>query len=101
MIVEFTVVPLDKGPHLSDHLAPVIDLVDRSGLDYRFTPMGTIVEGDWDPVMDLIRRCHEAMRAGSERVVTTVKIDDHAGRTGRISGKTESVEKRLGRDLKT
>jgi uncharacterized protein (TIGR00106 family) len=101
MIAEFTVVPLDRGPHLTEWLAPVLDIVDESGVDYRFTAMGTILEGDWDQIMATVKRCHDKVRESSERVVTTIKIDDHAGRSKRIRGKVESVEKHLGRGLKT
>jgi uncharacterized protein (TIGR00106 family) len=100
MIAEFTVVPLDKGPHLTEAVSPVLDIVDKSGLDYQFTAMGTIIEGDWDQILATVKRCHEAVRQSSERVVTTLKIDDHAGRTKRIEGKVESVEKTLGRSLR-
>lgn len=100
MIAEFTVVPLDRGPHLSQWLAPVLSIVANSGLDYQVTAMGTILEGDWDQILATIRRCHDKARETSERVVTTLKIDDHAGRTGRLRGKVESVERALGRELR-
>ncbi len=100
MIAEFTVVPLDKGAHLSKWVAPMLEIVDDSGVDYQFTAMGTILEGDWDAVMGVVRRCHARMREQSERVVTTVKIDDHAGKTNRLSGKVKAVESHTGRELK-
>lgn len=100
MIAEFTVVPLDRGEHLSKWVAPIIDIVSASGIDFQFTAMGTIIEGDWDEVMGVVRKCHEQMRSVSTRVVTTVKIDDHVGRTKRMTGKVESVERELGRELK-
>ncbi|MBN1475345.1 MTH1187 family thiamine-binding protein [Candidatus Sumerlaeota bacterium] len=99
MIAEFTVVPLDKGAHLSKWVAPILEIVAESGVSYQFTAMGTILEGDWDEVMSVVRRCHERMREISERVITTVKIDDHAGHSGRMRGKVESVERELGREL--
>lgn len=82
MIVEFTVVPLDKGPHLSKLIAPLLKIVAESGLDYQFTAMATIVEGEWDEVMSLIRRCHEEMLRTSQRVVTTIKISITPGAQG-------------------
>ncbi len=101
MLVEFSMFPLDKGTHLSAPLAKVLKLVDKSGLDYRLTSMGTIVEGSWQRIMALIQQCHERLMEDSERVITTIKIDDHRGRTGRLTGKVESVEKALGKKLKT
>ncbi len=100
MIVEFSVVPVGRGEELAGPVARVLDLVDRSGLPYRLTAMGTIVEGDWDEVLALVRRCHEAMRGESSRVLTHVTIDDRAGASGRIAGKVRDVEQALGRELK-
>ncbi|MGM0509554.1 MAG: MTH1187 family thiamine-binding protein [Thermoplasmatota archaeon] len=99
MIAEFSVVPLDKGESVSEYVSEMLDIIDKSGVDYRFTPMATVVEGDWDEVMDLISRCHHEMRKKSKRVVTDIKIDDREGAKNRISGKIESVEKKVGRDL--
>lgn len=101
MIVEFSVVPVGRGEELAGPVARILDLVDRSGLPYQLTAMGTLVEGDWDAVMDLVRRCHEAMRAETGRVYTHVAIDDRPGASGRIAGKVRDVEKILGRPLKT
>jgi uncharacterized protein (TIGR00106 family) len=99
-IAEFTVVPLDKGESVSKYVSSVLDLVDKSGLEYQFTPMATIVEGDLDDIFKLVRACHDKMRGQSRRVITTLKIDDREGATGRIKGKTGAVEKHLGRELR-
>ncbi len=100
MLAEFSVVPLDKGVSLSDYVSKVLDLVDQSGLEYQLPPMGTIVEGDWDEVMNLIKKCHHTMREHSDRVETKIIIDDRVGAKNRITGKIESVEKKLGKKLK-
>lgn len=101
MLAFFTIAPTGTGgDHLSEAVAGILDIVDKSGLEYRFGPMGTTVEGEWDEVMDLIGRCHARMREDNLRISTLIKIDDHKGRSGRLSGKMESVEKTLGRELK-
>lgn len=100
MIAEFTIVPLDKGESLSQYVSKIIDLVDESGLEYKLTPMGTVVEGDWDEVMDLIKRCHMKMREESNRVDSRIAIDDREGAENRITGKIESVESKLGKKVK-
>ncbi len=100
MIVEFSVVPIGRGEELAGPVARILDLIDRSGLPYQLTAMGTLVEGDWDEVLGLVRRCHEAMRDGSGRVYTHIAIDDRPGASGRITGKVRDVEKVLGRSLK-
>jgi uncharacterized protein (TIGR00106 family) len=100
MIVEFSVVPIGRGEELAGPVARILDLVDKSGLPYQLTAMGTIVEGDWDEVLGLVRRCHEAMRAEAARVLTKITIDDRAAAAGRITGKIRDVEAILGRELK-
>ncbi|MFW6141365.1 MAG: MTH1187 family thiamine-binding protein [Candidatus Saliniplasma sp.] len=101
MIVEFAIVPLDRGESLSEYVSQVIEMVDESGLDYKLTPMGTIVEGEWDEIMDLIKRCHKHVREVSKRVETRIVIDDRESAKGRIKGKVESVKGKLGKDLNT
>ncbi len=100
MLAFFTIAPTGADDHLSKYVAQMLDLIDTSGLDYQFGPMGTTVEGEWDEVMDLIARCHKLMAGQAARVGTTIKIDDHVGRTGRLAGKMASVEKNLGRELR-
>lgn len=100
VMAEFSIVPLDKGESLSSYIAQVMELIDESGLDYQFTPMATIVEGEFEEVLDLIKSCHLKMREVSNRVITTIKLDDREGARGRIKGKVESVEKKAGRKLK-
>lgn len=100
MIAEFSIFPVGKGVHLGKYVAPVIELIEKSGMSYKMTPMGTVVEGDADKVFDLIRACHKKMAKDCDRVITSVKIDDFKGRTGCISKKIQSVEKRLGHEVK-
>jgi uncharacterized protein (TIGR00106 family) len=100
MIVEFSIVPIGKGEELAGLVAKVIDIVDRSGLPYQLTSMGTIVEGEWDDVLSLIKECHLRMRREASRVSTYITIDDRDRARGRIQGKVEDVEKTLGRPLK-
>jgi uncharacterized protein (TIGR00106 family) len=95
MVVAFTIVPLDKGPSLGKYVARVMELVKESGLDYRLTPMSTILEGEWEEIFDVIYRCHQRMRQDSVRVVTTIKVDDREGATRRLDGKIESVERHM------
>ena len=100
MLAKFSIIPLDQGKHLSKQISEILKIVDQSGLGYQLTSMGTIVEGSWQEVMGLIEKCHQQALTFSERVYTTIAIDDFAGRTSRLKGKVESVEKALGKELK-
>jgi uncharacterized protein (TIGR00106 family) len=99
MIAEFSIIPIGKGYSISNEVAEVLDIVDSSGLPYKINPMGSVVEGSWADVMELVRRCHETVSKRSDRVVTSIKIDDRKNSTDRISGKVESVEQKLNKTL--
>lgn len=101
MLAQFSITPLGKGERVGEYVAQILKLVDKSGLDYQLTAMSTLVEGDWDEVMQLIRDCHYHMKSFSNRVMTTIIVDDFAGRIGRLKGKVEDVERLLGKKLKT
>jgi len=100
MIAIFTVVPLGKEA-LSEEVAPIIDIIDKSGVEYRLTSMGTILEGEPDEVWSVIRRCHEKMRDSNRRVSTHVTIDDRQDAKGAMLSKVDDIERHLGRKLKT
>jgi uncharacterized protein (TIGR00106 family) len=99
MIVEFSILPVGVGESLSKHVAKALNIVDESGLKYQFTPMGTILEGEYKAIMKTIRRCHQAVLEDCERVVTTIKIDDRKHAVAEIERKISSVENRLGKEL--
>ena len=100
MLVEFSIVPLGSGSSISSRVAQVLELVDASGLAYKITPMGTVVEGTWDEVFRLIKRCHRITLQQEGRVLTTIRVDDRKGAANRIDAKVQSVEKKLGKVLK-
>jgi len=100
MLAMFSTFPIDKGNSLGKDVAEVIDLIDKSGLDYQTTAMGTIVEGNWDEVMDLIKKCHHKLRENSNRVNTKISIDDRQGAIGRLKGKVADVENIIGREIR-
>jgi uncharacterized protein (TIGR00106 family) len=99
MLAELSIVPLGRGEHLSAALAEILDVVDRSGIRYKFTPSGTCVEGNWDEVMDVVRLAHAKAREGSRHVFTTIRIEDEAGETDKLTRNVTSVEEKLGRQL--
>ncbi len=84
---------------MSHVIARVMKIVIESGIRYKANPMGTVVEGEWDRVMEVIRKCHDEALRGAGRVVTTIKIDDYPGRGDRLESKLESVERKLGAKL--
>jgi uncharacterized protein (TIGR00106 family) len=100
MLAVFSIVPVGAGSSIGDQLAGVLKIVDSSGLPYKVNPMGTVVEGEWDEVMTLVRKCHEAVMKTGERAITTIAVDDRKGKPNRIEEKVKSIERRIGKALK-
>ena len=100
MLLELSVLPLGRGRSISTDVADLVKIIDTSGLDYRLTAAGTIIEGSWDQLVDVARTCHAEMRKKTERVITFMKMDDYGERTGRLAAAVASVEAKVGRPLK-
>lgn len=101
MLVEFSIIPIGTGESMGDAIASVIKLVDDSGIPYKANSMGTVIEGNWDEVMGLIKKCHEEVMKKAPRVVSNISIDLRPGKPqDRLSEKLKAVEKRLGKKIK-
>ena len=101
VLLEFSMSPLGKSESVGKYVSRSLEIIDLSGVEYRLNPMGTVLEGEWDDVMDVVRKCYERMRKDCNRISCTMKVDYRKGKNGRLSGKVASVEKRLKRKLKT
>jgi uncharacterized protein (TIGR00106 family) len=99
-MVEFSIVPVGSGVSLSPIIAEVMKIVIASGVSYRTNAMGTILEGEWDAIMGVVKNCHTLVMQHAERAITTIKIDDRKGKDARMDKKLETVEQKLGMILK-
>ncbi len=95
MIFEVTIAPLGEKS-LSKYVAEVIRIFDDAGLDYKLNPMGTVIEGEWDQVMPIIKKTHEKLfDLGITRVSTLIKIDDRRDKKVRANDKVKHVKRIL------
>ncbi len=101
VLLEFSMSPLGKGESVSKYVAGSLDIIDKSGVDYRLNPMGTVLEGEWDEVMGVVKQCYERMKQDCPRISCVMKVDYREGHSGRLAGKVAAVEKQLNRTLKT
>jgi uncharacterized protein (TIGR00106 family) len=97
VVAEISVVPLGtSGTSLSHFVAGCMEILDtRKDISYQLTPMGTIIEGPLDNVLEVSKILHEApFGKGALRVLTTLKIDDRRDKKITIDSKIESVLKK-------
>lgn len=101
VLLEFSLYPTDKGESVSDYVKRNLEIIDDSGLAYKLGPMGTCLEGEYDEVMAVVKKCFDAMSEDCGRVACQIKIDYRAGRSGRLDGKVQTLVEKTGRDLRT
>ena len=96
-IVEVSIVPIGiESTSLSSYVAGAIAELKLSSLQYELTAMGTIISGDLDAIMKVVRRMHETcFSAGANRVLTQIRIDDRRDRTSSPEKKVASVMEKL------
>jgi len=98
-IVEFSVVPIGtKTPSVSEYVVKAVKVLKKySNLKFEVTPMGTVIEGDdLSEILKVILEAHEAVfKAGAQRVVTTIKIDDRRDKKETMEYKVRSVKNKI------
>ncbi len=95
MLVAFSVTPLGVGEAVGEVVAEAVRVVRESGLPNQTDAMFTILEGDWDEVMAVVKQAVDAVAARAPRVSVVLKADIRPGVTGALTAKVEAVERYL------
>src|SRR5919112_2260419 len=98
MLVAFSISPVSADPSgsVTEAVAAAVRVVRESGLPHETNAMFTNIEGEWDEVMDVVKRAVDVVAAVSPRVGLVLKADIRPGRTGELSAKVERIERLLG-----
>ena len=97
-IAEISIVPLGtKTPSVSQYVARAIKVLEKEkDIEYEITAMGTIIQGDLDRILAVVRKMHEGTFGdGVARVLTTVKIDDRRDKAQTMGQKVNSLKNKL------
>ncbi|MGP4018029.1 MTH1187 family thiamine-binding protein [Saccharopolyspora sp. 5N708] len=97
MLVAFSVAPSGAGDSdsVSEAVAAAVKVVRESGLPHETTSMFTTIEGEWDEVMDVVKRATEAVSAHAPRTSLVLKADIRPGYTNQLHEKVRRVEEHL------
>lgn len=96
VIVDFCVIPLGVELSLSPYIAECQRILEDAGLKHELHAYGTNIEGEWDTVMDAIKRCHYRIHEmGAPRITTTLKLGTRTDRDESIESKVQSVQQQL------
>jgi uncharacterized protein (TIGR00106 family) len=95
IMAEFSIIPVGKGESISRYVARAVEIVRESGLKHQLTPMGTVIEGNWEEVFSVIRNAFHAVLEECPRVTCSIKIDCRKNGATRMEQKIASVEEKL------
>lgn len=96
VVAELAIIPVGTGDAgLSHYIAACLEILEgRKDLSYQLTPMGTVIEGSLDKILEVTRQMHEVpFDRGVSRVVTSLKIDECRDKSSTMASKVESVLK--------
>jgi len=99
VLLEFSMSPFGKGESLSPYVSRVLNVIDQSGVRYKLTPMGTILEGEWEDVMEVVTNCYKELEKDCNRISTNIRIDYRKGSASRMQQKINSLESKLNKEL--
>lgn len=100
VLLDLSLYPLGEAESIGSYVAKCVDIIDRSGLEYRCHAMGTTIEGEFDQVMAVVRDCFHALADDCHRVEGVIKFDYRKDSSNGFSAKVASVERNLGREVK-
>ena len=81
--VAVQIVPISKEYPYSI-IDKAIDVINRSGIPYRVGAMETVLQGDYDAIMKVIKEAQQVcLDSGAEEIVVTMKV--HAKREGDVT----------------
>ncbi|WNV90090.1 MTH1187 family thiamine-binding protein [Umezawaea sp. Da 62-37] len=96
MLIAFSVSPLGgESDSVAKAVAEAVRVVRESGLPNETNAMFTLIEGDWDEVMAVVKQATEAVQATAPRVSLVLKADIRPGFTGQLTAKVDRVEAHL------
>ncbi|MBM3270804.1 MAG: thiamine-binding protein [Candidatus Sericytochromatia bacterium] len=80
VVAEITIIPVSAGGDMRPCIDAAIGEFERAGLRFEVGALGTTVEGPLNRVMEAAIAAHQAaMRLGTERVITEIRLDERLG----------------------
>lgn len=96
VLLDLCIVPLGVGVSISRYVAACERIISDAGLKCQLHANGTNIEGDWDAVLDAVKRCHETVHAmGAPRITTSIRINTRTDKEQTMEDKIDSVQKQL------
>jgi len=98
VLVSFSIFPTDVGESKSKYVSLVLNMIRESGVMYKLTPMGTIVETDTlIEALQFLEKSYAILEPFSKRVYLSANFDIRKNKGNRLEAKIKSVEAKIGK----
>ena len=91
-LVAVAIAPFGEGEELSEYVAECVRIIRESGLKNETHSMFTEIEGDYDEVMDVVKRATFALAEKGIRTEVVLKADIRPGFTDTMESKVAKVD---------
>ncbi len=103
VLLEFAMFPTSDncrdGSSVSKEVSKIIKVIDESGVNYKLTPMGTVVETEtFKEALDVLELAYEQLK-DCDRIYSSLKFDIRKNSDNRLETKIESIKQKIG-DIK-
>lgn len=94
-LIALAISPVGTGDELSADVAEVVKVIRESGLPNKTSSMFTEIEGEYDEVMDVVKKATFVLAEKGIRTEVVIKMDIRPGYTNTMSGKLERLESHI------
>jgi len=99
VIVDLCVVPIGVGLSVSNYIAECEKIIKAAGLNSMLHAYGTNIEGEWDDVFTVVKKCHERIHEmGAPRISSTLRIGTRTDCEQTMEDKIKSVQLKISED---
>ena len=94
-LIALAIAPCGVGEELSEYVADVVKVIRESGLPNKTTSMFTEIEGEYDKVMEVVKKATFVLAEKGIRTEVVIKMDIRPGFTDMMNKKLDQLEEHL------
>jgi uncharacterized protein (TIGR00106 family) len=91
--IAIQVIPFSREKELYELVDLAIQVIESAGIHYRVCPFETVMEGEYDRLMEIVKQCQQiCLDNGADQVLVNLKIQHRKDGDVRISDKMKRYE---------
>lgn len=94
-LIAVAIAPFGVGDELSEYVAEVVKVIRDSGLKNKTTSMFTEIEGEYDKVMETVKKATFVLAEKGIRTEVILKMDIRPGFDNMMEKKIERMEEKM------